>query len=263
MYYESDSPVIGKILGANSVAVYAIGISLISFFRGILGILFSPFSHRFNHFIGLSDLKGLETFYKQIVTILAPLIVFPMVAFFILAKPLILTWVGVNFVDSINVAKPLILCNLLAFISYPAGMLIRAQEKIKAMNIISIIMAIFYWIFIFSTYRHFGVKSFAFSKFILFQVFSIFYLIHTLKFLKMNFLQFFLEIIYPMLLPLIFLVSISIFIVDKLPFVKSKENLFFVTFSTFCIICIAYIIQILTSKKVKSFALKTVNNILK
>ena len=30
LYYESDSPVIGKILGANSVAVYAIGISLIS-----------------------------------------------------------------------------------------------------------------------------------------------------------------------------------------------------------------------------------------
>lgn len=40
LYYELDSVAIGKFLGANQVAIYAIGLTVLSFFRSILGILF-------------------------------------------------------------------------------------------------------------------------------------------------------------------------------------------------------------------------------
>src|ERR1019366_8639525 len=44
LYYELDPVIIGKFIGARQVAIYAIGLTILSFYRGILGILFSPFS---------------------------------------------------------------------------------------------------------------------------------------------------------------------------------------------------------------------------
>jgi O-antigen/teichoic acid export membrane protein len=52
LYYELDPAAIGKILGPQQVAVFAIGLTIMSFIRSIMGILFSPFNARFNHFIG-------------------------------------------------------------------------------------------------------------------------------------------------------------------------------------------------------------------
>ena len=85
LYYELDSVSIGKFLGANQVAVYAIGLTVLSFFRSIFGILFSPFNVRFNHFVGSGDESVLKSFYLQIVTILAPMVVFPIIAIAVFA----------------------------------------------------------------------------------------------------------------------------------------------------------------------------------
>src|ERR1019366_3792168 len=74
LYYELDPVIIGKFIGARQVAIYAIGLTILSFYRGILGILFSPFSIRFNHFIGVNDVEGLKRFFLQVVIIMAPIV---------------------------------------------------------------------------------------------------------------------------------------------------------------------------------------------
>jgi len=88
LYYELDSTIIGKFIGAKQVAVYAVGLTLLSFFRGILGILFFPFYNRRFHFIGANDLEGLKTFCLHVIIITAPLVVMPVVTVTLLAKPL-------------------------------------------------------------------------------------------------------------------------------------------------------------------------------
>ncbi len=53
IYYEIDLLVIGRILGATQVAIFAIGLTILSYFRTLFGIFYSPFIARFNYFIGL------------------------------------------------------------------------------------------------------------------------------------------------------------------------------------------------------------------
>jgi len=103
--YELDPAVIGKVLGTNQVAIYAIGLTVPSFFRSILGILFSPFSDRFNHFTGIRNNNGLKSFYLQVTTITAPFVVIPILTVSLFARPIILSWVRINYLDSVSITQ--------------------------------------------------------------------------------------------------------------------------------------------------------------
>jgi O-antigen/teichoic acid export membrane protein len=61
-FYELDQLAIGKFLGAEKVAIYAIAFAFATFFRSIYGILFSPFNVRANHYVGNGDDEGLKRF---------------------------------------------------------------------------------------------------------------------------------------------------------------------------------------------------------
>ena len=167
-YYELDSLVIGKFYGANQVAIYSIGLTVLSFFRSIYGILFSPFNIRFNHFIGQGDDEGLKSFVLNVVTIMAPIVTIPILTIAILVKPLVLSWVGTDYWESVEIVQYLILCNLFAFISYPMGMLLMAKEQQKKMYIIATLLPVIFWIGILLTVRDQGVNSFAIFKLVAF-----------------------------------------------------------------------------------------------
>jgi len=190
LYYELDSFAIGKILGANKVAVYAIGFTILSFYRSLLGVFFSPFSARFNHFTGVNKTKELQAFYSHILLFSFPIVVFPIIAVVIFSRPIVVSWVGVEYVESIEIVKWLVSCNLLAFISYPAGILLVAQEKIKLNYFIGLMMPVIYWLGIYFTIGIFGVTSFAIFKFVVFLISGIFYLRFSLRFLNITFFQF-------------------------------------------------------------------------
>lgn len=253
LYYELDPAVIGKFIGVKQVAIFAIGLLLLSFFRTIFAILFSPFDNRFNHFIGVNDVVGLKTFYLHVITMLAPLVVIPIITIVVLAKPLILSWVGVNYIESVDIAKYLVLCNLFAFITYPTSMLLVTQERIHMMNLLGTALPIVYWIGIVLTYSFFGLKSFAIFKLVSFGLSAIVYLIVAIKFLNISIKQFLKKTIQPMLLPIIFLVVTAFIVKGYLPCDKSKLNLLIVTSMAGCLIMASFILQYMSSSYVRKY----------
>lgn len=251
LYYELDPAIIGKLFGAGKVAIFAIGLTILSFFRTIFGMLFSPFNIRFNHFIGNNDEAGLKIFYFKIASNLAPLVILPILTLVLLARPLILSWVGENYEESVNISQLLMLCNLFAFITYPTSFLLMAKERIKELYLINTIIPIVYWIGIVSTYSIIGLKSFAIFKLLSF-VFSIgFSFVIMLKYFKMSTMLLMKMILRPLLLPILFIIISSFFMVDFLPSTQSKFNLLIVLLFTILLILSSFLIVFFSSKSVR------------
>ena len=251
LYYELDPTVIGKFLGPNQVAIYAIGLTLLSFFRSILGIIFSPFNARFNHCVGIGDEEGLKSLYLKVTTLLAPIVVFPIVTITLLASPLIQSWVGADYIESVRIAQFLVLCNLFAFIAYPTSIILMAKERIKEMYLVSTLIPIIYWTGIISTYHFFGLNSFAIFKFIAFVVSAIGYYLIMIRFLKIEVFQSIKEFFIPMMLPILFLIVACYITIDYLPIEKSKTNLLIVTIVAAFMMAFAFTIQYLVSSNMR------------
>lgn len=247
LYYELDPTAIGKLLGAKQVAIFAIGLTILSFFRSIVGILFSPFNARFNHFIGNHDEVGLKSFFTSVTTIVAPVILIPITAVVLLTKPLILSWVGIEYSDSISISRFLILCNVYAFITYPTSLLLMAQEKIKEMYMINTFIPLIYWTGIILTYPMFGLITFAILKFVAFSISAIVYFFILKRYLGLSLKQSFQRYIQPIIIPVIFLFVTVLMITDYLPHDKSKWNLFIVASSTGLMILISFLLVYFSS----------------
>lgn len=252
MYYELDSVAIGKFLGASQVAIYSIGLTVISFFRSILGILFSPFSVRFNHFIGSEDEIGLKSFYLQIVSILAPVVVFPIVSIAILARPIVLSWVGYKYSDSIFLIQYLVFCNVFAFVTYPTNFMLIAKERQKELYFINMLLPFVFWIGIGFTIEAWGIKSFSVFKLVAFLFSAIALYKLMIIYLKLSILDSIKKFFFPMFFPLLFLIISSFLIEDYLPHEKSKINLLIVAISVGFLIFCSFIIQYFVSENFRN-----------
>jgi len=256
LYYELDSLAISKLLGVNQVAVYAIGLTLLSFFRSILGILFAPFGARFNHFVGRGDDASLQSFFIQLLAVFAPVVVISVLAITFLAQPIILSWVGLAYFSSIEITQFLILCNLFAFITYPAGMLLIAKEKQKEIYWINVLIPIIFWLGVKFTLPSWGLKSFAIFKMIAFDLSAFMYFLILLRFLNLPFLKLLKWVFKPLILPILFLTLVSFLIRDYLPHEKSKINLLIVGALLVGLIFFSFVLQYFTSDAWKKQVLK-------
>ncbi len=248
LYYELDTLAIAFFLGAHKVAIYAVGLTILSFFRSIFGIIFAPISIRFNHFIGADNELLLKSFYLQIVTVFAPLVVLPIIAFTLIAEPIVLSWIGFNYQDSVVIIQFLVFCNFFAFITYPTNFMLIAKERQNELYFINILAPVVYWLGIILTVGEIGIDSFAFFKFVSFLLYaSVLYriminyfgftLIYSLK-------RFFL----PMMPSIIFLLMSFFLIRDYLPHEKSTINLLTVAMMLFILIIFSFLINYLVSK---------------
>lgn len=253
LYYEIDSFVIGRMFGASQVAIYAIGFTVLTFFRSVFGVVFSPFSARFNHFIGQGQMEQLQVFYKQVISLTFPIVVLPIIAVEVFANPIVMTWVGSDYSASIPIMRWLVLCNFLAFISYPAGMLLIALKKIKSIYLVNLLMPIIYWGGIWMTYKIWGLESFAIFKFLAFTLSGFIYINVTLKFLGISFMEYLRKLVYP------YLFSLSVFVVllllgDSL-FIEEKNKLNLLyngMYISFCF-CIAFFVSYLTVSGLRGY----------
>lgn len=255
LYYELDSVSIGKIFGAEKVAIYAIGLTLLSFSRSIFGILFSPFNARFNHFIGENNEEGLRSFYLQVISLFAPVVILPLLAVCMMIGPLVMSWVGTMYKESILIAQYLVLCNLLAFISYPTGILLMAREQIKKMYLINALLPFIFWVGIGASIHYLGVRSFALFKLVAFLIAGATYYYFMLNYLKISFVSSFKLIFKPLLIPCGFILGATLLL---LPFMqtmeKSKTNLLVVAALIGGLILIAFILQYTISKPLRNLA---------
>jgi O-antigen/teichoic acid export membrane protein len=259
LIYELDPTAIAFFLGTKQIAVYAIALTLLSFFRSFFSILFSPFNARFNHLTGSSDFKKLEELYKVSIINTFPLVVIPIFIIILLAKSIILTWVGEEYLVSVTSAQLLIACNVFAFIAYPTSILLVATERVKEMYAISAFRVLLYWCGIFTTINYWGVNSFALFKFLSFTIAAIFYFLIMIKLLKINIFLAVKKHIFTVFITLLYIVTINLFVNDYLPTAKSKFNFFVVLLYTVFLIVTSMLIIILTNVDYKNKIRKLMN----
>jgi O-antigen/teichoic acid export membrane protein len=257
LYYEIDSIVIGRFIGISEIAVYSIGFVFITFFRNIFGILYSPFFSRMNYFLGLNDYKGLFSFIIKIATYTAPLTIIPIITICLYAKPLILSWVGEDYLESISIAHFLILCNIVAFVSYPVGNMLVSLQRIKELYIITSILPVIYWGGIFFTFNELGLKSFGLFKLIAFFISGMVYFIYFQRTTKLVVHDFLKNIISIIFMPLLFVFITYIFIIDYLPNDISKLSLSINVIIVVSVIIASFIILYFFSKKMQVFVKHT------
>jgi len=262
-YYELDQFVIGKFIGAKSVAIFAIGLSLLSLFRSFFGIFYSPFTARFNHFVGAGDFDGLKKFYMHVVKILLPVVVIPIIVVSILSRPFILSWVGSQYFESIEIASLLVLCNILGFISYPTGALLVALEKVRILYVNSILIPLVYWGGILLTFNYLGLKTFAIFKITAFIISAIFYLYYSLKFTGYSFNKFIKEVLVPYILPILISIIVAFYLKDFLPAEHSKIALLSNIFVIGSLISLSIAICMITSKYFREYVYSLIKLTLK
>jgi O-antigen/teichoic acid export membrane protein len=225
LYYELDPFVISKLLGAKYLAVFAIGFTLMEYFRSVFGIIFSPFTAKFNHFIGLRDFEGLHAFFTKVLVLSLPLTVFPVLTVSLTIKSFIFSWVGSQYADSVPIAQALVLSFLFSFLSSPSGILIMAYERAKLLYITNALLPIIYWVGVFLTFKFMGLHAFAIFKIIAFFGVAIVYFNLIVKFLKLNFWSFLWKLISPAIVPVLFVFIVTFFTKSYLPLMKDKINL--------------------------------------
>lgn len=225
VYYELDAYVLAKISTPTIVALYAVGLMLLSFVRSLFGAVFNPFTARFNHMIGLDDWTTLRSLYSRVIVVMLPLTLFPLVAINIFISPFILSWVGTNFKEAIVPANFLLLSNLLAFITYPAGVLIVARKQARLLYTVGFFLPVIYWLGVMLFFPQFGFTAFSFMKFFSFICLGIFYAIYSIKYLQLTFIGFFNKYIVKVIPSLLFLAIYGYFLNPYLPGSKSSIHL--------------------------------------
>jgi O-antigen/teichoic acid export membrane protein len=164
LYYELDLVAIARLAKPGVVALYSTAFTLLTFSRNYLSIIYSSFSARYNHFVGVKDYEGLRAFYLSNIYILFPIVFIPLFAFVLFANPFVCTWAGTQYQVSGFYTQILIAGNLLAFVSYPSGQYLLSVNKTKDMYKVSVLLPLIFWGGVFVTYGTIGILSFALFK---------------------------------------------------------------------------------------------------
>lgn len=164
LYYELDQIVIANYLGIDAVAVYAIALSLMTFVRTFMSLLYSPYSSRYNHYSGVGDILGLQTFVKKVITELSPVVCCPILILALLASPFVVSWVGESYFSSSCLIAVMVFSYMPNFIGTPVSSYFVAREENMRLIKLSICNVVIYWVGIILTLHFLGVYSFAVFK---------------------------------------------------------------------------------------------------
>ncbi|MDA8558466.1 polysaccharide biosynthesis protein [Flavobacteriaceae bacterium] len=260
IFYELDQLFIGKTLGAQKVAIYAIALTFSIVFRQIFGIIFRPFVERSNHLVGLNKENDLKKLIIKIMILSAPLTIISTVAFSLFSKPIILTWVGIDYYESINIAVMLSLVFSFGFITYPTDMFLLAKEKIKYLYISATISPVIFWIGILVSFSDLGLMSLSVFKLVGTLIVVFFYIPILIKSLNISYKFFITKFFVPLLIPLAFLFSIVFIINDFIPLEKSKINFLIILFICGLAVLGSLIISYFTSRDIQLTLKKLLSN---
>lgn len=204
VFFQLDSFIISKTFGITSVAIYAIPYFLLTFISNLYNTIYYPFLFRFNHFIVTKNYDRLFDFLNKIFELTLPIFLLPITVLILLMKPLIISWVGLGYNDSILIGQVLIASTFFLFITMPYSYLLLSLEKTKILNYNSVIIPIVFLILIFVLKNVSSLLSLAIAKTSAFFVSSIF-LYFSFKISQFKFLKFILKRISSISLSLIVL----------------------------------------------------------
>lgn len=228
VFYEMDTFMVGKLLGAEQAAVFAIALSLATFFRTILGTFYTPYSVRFFHFVGMGDQASLKNLMLKVMHFSAPLIFIAIATTVVLSPQIVMAWVGPNYKESVSVMQLLVLMNLFAFISYPASMVLMALEKLRALYIIYFLMPVIYWVGVLVFYQSYGVNAFGFFKSLAFYITVAYNFIVLCRLMQISIRKEIFSFLRLLVLPLL-VVLLAAWLLRDFSIEPMRKNLFFVT----------------------------------
>lgn len=165
LYNELDQIAISNFFGVESVALYATAFSFMTFVRSFTSLVYSPYSSRYNHFVGLNDFKGLVDFTQKILVFISPFLIIPIINIALYSKPFIISWVGEQYAESAVMMSLMVMSYVFNSMTNPLTSYMTACEKNKKIVMASIIMPFVYWVGV-AILSHFcEVTSFAIMKF--------------------------------------------------------------------------------------------------
>jgi len=250
-FYELDKLAIGRFIGVEKVAFFAISIMFATLFRSVFSIVFTPFNVRANYYVGINDDIGLKRFIKNILILTAPLTVLPSVAISVMSKPLILSWVGEDYVESIAMSQVFSLLFCLSFVTYSASAFMVSKEKVKEMYYVSISMPFVYWLGVYFGYPYFNLTAFPIFKLLTILISVFFYIFFLIRNLDISISFFLKRIFLKLFVPLSLLVFLLSLLKEWLPVEKSKLNFLLIISATGGIILLSLLVQYFTSKDIK------------
>lgn len=213
LYYESDPLYVSKLYDPKTVGLFAVGLTMLTLTRTIMSAFFAPFQTKFNHLRGLGRESEMNIYFSKLVELSIPLsIIFP-VGLIILMEPIIYSWVGSDFIQSIIIAKILISGLFFSFITGPLNLIAIAKEKYRFLLVSSLSLPFLYGVFYLLLNLQFGMISLPLAKIMtLFcsLVINLYYFHKIISFPLMNLLlRIFIQLIGPlfMLLTLLYITT--------------------------------------------------------
>ena len=153
-------------IGIEAVAVYAAALSVLQLVRSFNGIVFSPYTSRYNHFAGLNDYEGLTHFVRKMVVLFAPVLIVPILTLSLSSKPFIISWVGEQYTESAILVSFLVLSFVFNFIKDPVNQYFVAMERNRILIKYSVLTPIIFWVGVISLVGLLSTKAFAIMKFV-------------------------------------------------------------------------------------------------
>lgn len=253
LFFELDLLVIGRFYGAASIAIYALPFTFTKFLRSITSVVYNPFRNRYNHFIGLEDMRGLKNLLEKVIRLTLPLIATMVLSIVLLSSNIIATWAGSEYARSVGILILLSAGYFFSFIRVPGANMLVAMEKIKEMYRINTLMVLTFWAGIFLTQDSIGVLSFAVFKLVAGLLATAYYLNVILKILGQKLSDFLDYSILAVLLSLAVQSLVLIAVQGYLPVAKSMSGLITVVFTGFGASLLAVLTLIVTSRYYRSY----------
>ncbi|MEX6688445.1 hypothetical protein QTN47_13105 [Danxiaibacter flavus] len=257
VFYELDLVYIGFFLGKESVAYYALGFTILSFFRDLFGTFYYPFLVRFNHLVGEKNEQGLMSLYHTLLKIGLSIVILPVVCLQIFAEPIIVSWVGFKYEPSIKVVQLLLCSYFLSYITYPASAMLTAKEELKKLYITAAVLPVFFLTGVLLTQHKWGIVAYALFKTLAILVNGTLLFFISLKQLEISARVFFSKYIKPFLLALFSIVLVGNVIVKVLPLEKGFYALFVTVAAYVCVLFFGFFVYFLSDPIIKEFGVAT------
>jgi O-antigen/teichoic acid export membrane protein len=164
IYYELDLIFIGNWYGPEEVAIYAIAFTFLNFLRTLWNSVFSPYSQRFNHFVGGGNEIELKKLITTLIDYTLPLCVIVTVTLVVVAEPLTIFWVGKKYTESILIMQILIIGTGVVFVLNPASYYFTAKTKYRYIYMMAIVLPLVFIISVFLFTPELGFLGIAVSK---------------------------------------------------------------------------------------------------
>ena len=164
IYYECDTLYISKIYNSKIAGFFAIGLTMLTLIRTVMSTFFAPFQTKFNYLKGQKNHEAISLNFAKVVEFSIPISIILPIGLIVLMKPLIHSWVGFEFEQSIIVSRILISSLFFSFLSGPISLVALSNEKYKFILINSLLLPFFYFFFYFILSFKFGILSLPIAK---------------------------------------------------------------------------------------------------